>query len=100
MDCVYPYQYNVHDTTYYYYEPPLVEMVDSGMMMGVSPPMMSPATPPGHLQPLYMPDHNNNHTHSEYEVSRLDIIDYIRVFSLYILVIFSTDFEEVFQIIG
>ena len=72
MDCVYPYQYNVHDTTYYYYEPPLVEMVDSGMMMGVSPPMMSPATPPGHLQPLYMPDHNNNHALSEYEVYRLD----------------------------
>ena len=76
MDCVYPYQYNVHDTTYYYYEPPLVEMVDSGMMMGVSPPMMSPAPPPGHLQPLYMPDHNNNHAHSEYEVYRVESIDY------------------------
>lgn len=44
MDFVYP--YNVHDTTYYYYDP-MVEMVDSMGMMSVSP-------------GSYMADHNNN----------------------------------------
>ena len=37
MEFVYPYQYNVHDTTYYYYEPPMVEVVDSMGMMSMSP---------------------------------------------------------------
>merc|ERR1719512_616508 len=56
----YPYQYNQYnDTTYYYYEPPMVEMVDSMGMMSmspVSPGSMSPTSAPG----LYIPDHNNN----------------------------------------
>ena len=56
----YPYQYNQYnDTTYYYYEPPMVEMVDSMGMMSmspVSPSSMSPASAPG----LYIPDQNNN----------------------------------------
>ena len=56
----YPYQYNQYnDTTYYYYEPPMVEMVDSMGMMSmspVSPSSMSPTSAPG----LYIPDQNNN----------------------------------------
>merc|ERR1711971_1550152 len=56
----YPYQYNQYnDTTYYYYESPMVEMVDSMGMMSMSPVStgsMSPTSAPG----LYIPDHNNN----------------------------------------
>merc|ERR1711879_339989 len=60
MEFVYPYQYNVHDTTYYYYEPPMVEVVDSMGMMSMSPVSsgsMSPTSAPS----LYIPDQNNNH---------------------------------------
>ena len=56
----YPYQYNQYnDTTYYYYEPPMVEMVESMGMMSMSPMSsgsMSPTSGPG----LYIPDQNNN----------------------------------------
>lgn len=58
----YPYQYNQYnDTTYYYYEPPMVEMVESMGMMSMSPVSsgsMSPTSAPG----LYFPPDQNNNT--------------------------------------
>ena len=54
----YPYQYNPYnDTTYYYYEPPMVEMVDSMGMMSMSPMSSGSMSPTSHV---YIPDQNNN----------------------------------------
>merc|ERR1712172_259983 len=62
----YPYQYNQYnDTTYYYYESPMVEMVDSMGMMSMSPVStgsMSPTSAPG----LYIPDHNNTKINNQF----------------------------------
>merc|ERR1712012_350447 len=77
MDFVYP--YNVHDTTYYYYDP-MVEMVDSMGMMSISP-------------GSYIPDQNNNlspHHHGdhhqeyqEYYAEDTDTLHYQKINSDY-----------------
>jgi len=79
MDFVYP--YNVHDTTYYYYDP-MVEMVDSMGMMSISP-------------GSYIPDQNNNlspHHHGdhhqeyqEYYAEDADTLHYQKINSDYII---------------
>jgi len=86
----YPYQYNQYnDTTYYYYESPMVEMVDSMGMMSMSPVStgsMSPTSAPG----LYIPDHNNNNNNTavltpEGEYEYPDQTDYTKLNNQFIL---------------